>query len=392
VVGAALVAVVAAAGVSAAAYERGGGPSSIVVSDRACAPGWDAPPAGRGVLTVENRSHTTYAVDLVGRDQVSVYGEIETLAPGTSDSMDVDLPDGSFTLQCESFAGGELYSRPVQVQGAANAAAGPAFTPVTSDQLHLATLAYRARLVPAIGRLVDDTDALTRAVVAGRLGTARQLWLPAHLDYERLGAAYDTFGPLDAQIDGRPAGLVNGVHDAHLQGFLRLEYGLWHGQSGEQLTPVARALDDSVHQLATRFPKLPTGENDLSLRTHEILENSLQFELSGADDEGSHSEIATAWANVQGTELALRPLAPLLSRSDPTLATTATRGLQRLATTFLSYRRPDGSWQSLSSLTRPQREHLDSATSALLERLSQIPGRLEIPRRPPSDNDEQSDD
>jgi high-affinity iron transporter len=380
--------VAALGGLVASARDGDASGDRIVVSETGCAPGFVAPRAGRAVLTVANTSErTTYSVDLVGADQVSVFGEIETLAPGTHATMDTVLAPGRYALECESFEGGSLYSPVVQVQGPA-VSGTHAFTPVSSDQLHLATLAYRARVIPVLERLQRDTDALTDAVDAGRLGPARTLWLPAHLDYERLGAVYGTFGELDAKIDGRPSGPRGGVSDPRFQGFLRLEYGLWHGGTSTELRPVADALGRAVHTLVLQFPRLPTDNRDLALRAHEILENSLQFELTGRIDEGSHSTLATVWANVQGTQLALAALAPLLRVHSPELVSKAATGLERLGTMLRSYTRADGSWRSLESLSAPQREQLNGATSALVEVLSLVPDRLELPRRPPSGNDE----
>ena len=86
-------------------------------------------------------------------------------------------------------------------------------------------------------RLARDTDRLTAAVLAGRLAEARRLWVPAHLDYAMLGVAYDTFGRFNDEIDQKPFGLPNGVDDPGFRGFLRLEYGLWHGQSAADSRP-----------------------------------------------------------------------------------------------------------------------------------------------------------
>ena len=394
--GIALAAVAATSG-ALVASARGGSAvhtddgNAISVSDSACGPDFVAPPAGRSVLTFANTSrHTTYSVDLIGSDQVSVYGEIQTLAPGTSDTMDAVLAPGRYSLECESFGGGSLSSQPVEVRG--HPVSTHEYTPVSSDQMRLASLTYQKRLVPLIARLRHDTDALTGAIVAGKLGEARARWLPAHLDYARLGAAYGTFGELDGAIDGRPSGLPLGVRDPHFTGFLRLEYGLWHGQPASELVPVAKALERSVHALERRFPQMTMPPNDLSLRAHEILENALQLELTGETDEGSHTNLATVLANVQGTQVDFGALAPLLRISSPALASTSEAGLAHLAATVRAYRRPDGTWPSLQSLSPTDRERLDGATSALLERLSLVPGRLEIPRRPPSGDVDRSHD
>jgi iron uptake system EfeUOB component EfeO/EfeM len=383
--GAAALAAAAVGGVVAAGRsgDSHSDPRRIAVSDTACAPGWAAPHSGRTVFTIENTSKdATYDVDLEGSDHVSVYGEVERLSPGTSDRMDADLPPGSYSFECEPLAGGNgtLDSGVALVTGHAVTDAHP-FVPVTPDQMHLATLAYRASLRPWLTRLARDTDALDRAVAAGHLAAAKRLWLTAHLDYARLGAAYDTFGPYNDLIDGRPLGLRHGVHDSQFHGFLRLEYGLWHDQPNAQLASVSAALDRSVHGLLHAFPRLKMANTDVALRTHEILENTLQFELTGETDEGSHTNLATAWANVQGTQLALHAITQLLSASSPGLVSAARRGLAGLEARLAAYRRPNGSWEALQALTRPQRERLDAATSGLLERLELVPDRLEIQQR-----------
>lgn len=381
-----VVAALAVAGVLV--FDSGANASAtrIVVSNNRCATGWSAPKPGRTVFTITNRSASTiYEIELDGGDHVSVYGQIEMLAPGTSDTIDAVLSPGNYTFVCDAVNGAELSSRPVVVRGRAvpNALS---YEPVTSDQMRLATEAYDARIEPMLGRLVVQTDALARAVDFGNVGAARARWLPAHLEYERLGAAYGTFGALDAQINGKPLGLAKGVHDPSFQGFLRLEYGLWHGQSSRSLEPVAARLDAAVRRLHAVFPKLLMPSGDLALRAHEILENTLQFVLTGETDEGSHTSLATAWANVQGTQLALRSLEPVLTIASPQLVRTSSAGLQRLSAELLAKRSPQGRWVPLSQLTTAQREHLDSTISGLLERLSLIPDRLELSQRPPEPN------
>jgi len=361
VVGLLIVLVVVAAVVSATEASpyagAAGAGNTIVITSTQCAPGWSAPRSGQTVFTVDNTTRNDiFGVDVVGANQLTVYGEIEMLAPGTSDQMPVVLPPGRYSFECESFAGSERFSQSEVVEG----------PPV--DDAH-------------------GTVALTKAVDAGDLDEARLLWLPAHLDYERLGAAYDTFGNFNDEINGRPLGLQGGVNNPHWEGFFRLEYGLWHAQSVAELVPVANALDRAVHGLVEQFPSMVMPINDLSLRTHEILENTLQFELTGETDEGSNTNLATAWANAQGTELALAALVPLLESSDPALLAQVKAGLTAITAELKSYERPNGTWTPLQSLTTGQREQLDGNLDQLLEELSHIPDLFDIPITPESPND-----
>ena len=289
--------------------------------------------------------------------------------------MDVVLPPGRYSFECEAFSGATLLSRTEEVSGPPVSDAHP-YTPVEISQIQVAELHYRDSLLPVMKQLEHDTDVLRAAIAEGDLSEARRLWLPAHLDYERLGAAYATFGNFNAKIIVRPLGLEGGVHSAHFQGYLRLEYGLWHGQPVSELVPVANALDSAVHGLVKQFPQMLMPLIDLALRTHEILENTLQFELTGKTDEGSHTNLASAWANAKGTALALNAITPLLRQNAP-----------RLLAELKSYEHPNRTWTPLQSLTTPEREHLDGSLGALLGQLSLVPDVLDLPIRPDSPND-----
>ena len=352
--------------------------------------------SGRTVFIVRNATRNDYFfVQIVAQDSATmnlrygllvgkVYGQLDVLAPGTSAQLDATLPPGAYFFRCLDRHGVVNWG-PGKVSGPPLADAH-FYAPLAANQLSLAMAAYRLEVAPVLKRLGADTDRLAAAVREGRLADARTLWLPAHLDYAELGVAYGTFGSLDTEIDGRPFGLPLGVRDPNFRGFLRLEYGLWHGQSQTHLRPVAAALDQAVHTLLerTRSPKLLWTNSDLPLRAHEILENTLQFELTGSTNEGSGTNLATAWANAKGTVLALVALRPLLQHErDPALIGKALAGTRRLVAGLARFRRPSGGWRPLASLSTRERERIDSATSSLLETLERVPGELQSwPSRP----------
>ena len=374
------IAAVAAVGAAAAfALTRGGGAEAgrIVVSSSQCGRDWTPPRSGRTVFTVANTTpRTVYSVVLANAYQTRIFGQIETLEPSTELPLDVVLPPGEYAFVCATRSGLSLVSPLREVRGDPVTDSHP-YTPVSDQLMQIAAHDYNQSLRPVMQRLLRDTDRLDAAVQAGRLDEARRLWIPAHLDYSKLGVAYDTFGRFNDEINQRPMGLPGGVHDPKFRGFLRLEYGLWHGEPQATLAPISGALDRSVHGLVKSFPKLTIPPGDLSLRAHEILENTLQFELTGATDEGSHSNLGTAWANVQGTRLAVDALHPALERADRQLARDARAGLDRLGAMLVAYRQADGGWTPLDSLTTTQRERINGTTSSLLEQLELIPDKLQ---------------
>ena len=96
------------------------------------------------------------------------------------------------------------------------------------------------------------------------------------------------------------------MSDPAFTGFYRIEYGLWHGQGARQLAGPAAKLDRDVLALRRFWPGMEVDLLDLGLRTHEILENALEFQLTGHDDYGSGTTLATTAANVTGTRELLR--------------------------------------------------------------------------------------
>ncbi|HEY3831317.1 MAG TPA: EfeM/EfeO family lipoprotein [Acidimicrobiia bacterium] len=348
----------------------------IMVSAAGCAPNWRVPGSGHPTFTVSNLTGQRYEVDLVGRDELTEYGAIETLGPRTTRTLHVALPPGMYAWRCESIDGNVTYSPLERAVGPAVAAQPD--VPVTLDQLAAITTTYRSKVQQGMGVLAPEVDRLAADLTAGNLTAAKAEWLTAHLQYERLGAAYGTFGDFDARINGLPNGLPGGVHDRDFTGFHRIEYGLWHGEVASALVPIAHRLSTDVHALASTFAHLQTPPNDVALRTHEILENALQFELTGETDQGSHTNLATVRANVDGTEMTLSALAPLLRVKNAPLLTRAEHGVQYLAAVLDRYD-VGGHWIAVQSLPCSAREQVDATLSALLETLSPIPDVLEIP-------------
>ncbi len=360
-----------------------GASTSIMISPSACAHGWQAPASGQRSFSVDNTTKVAYEAELVGADQLHVYADVEVVAPRTAVPVTAVLGPGTYSWRCTAINGTVTYSTPERVRGPKHASAS--FVPATYSQLQALTIQYRSAVSAGLAQLATDTDALTQAVASGDVAAAEALWLPAHLDYERLGAAYGTFGDYDDAINGLPSGLVGGVASPKWAGFHRLEYGLWSGQSAVSLVPVADALDASVHGLQHAFPLMETAPTDVALRTHEILENALQFEMTGETDFGSHTNLATVAANVQGTEMTLAAITPLLARENVTVLHQARRGLTAFATDLARYRSSTGTWTALQDLTQAQREQLDGTLSELLEHLAPIPDLLNLPPSPNGD-------
>ncbi|MGW0613676.1 iron uptake transporter permease EfeU [Streptomyces sp. NPDC002788] len=347
---------------------------TVAVSASDCGQGFTAPKPGRQDFRMHNTGNQTSEVYLIDLSTGAVYGEIEGLAPGTTRDLVATVAGGTYAWRCVPADGKAVTSKAVRVGGAAGAAA---VVPVSGKDLAAPLKAYKAYVNRGLTTLVGQTRELSADVRAGHLDTARADWLTAHRTYASLGAAYGTFEDFDQKIDGRPDGLPGGVHDKDFTGFLRIEYGLWHGQDAAELKDPAEQLANDAAALRKAFPHQDFDPSDLPLRTHEILENTLRFELTGDTDQGSGTGLATADANLAGTRELLTALRPLLTTRAPHLLPTVDGDIARLQK-LLDTERHGADWTPVAHLEPAVKARIDGATGQLLEDLSPVPDLLEI--------------
>jgi len=367
---AALAAALATTAGATAGCSGGAAPANLIsVSNGGCGSSWHLTAPGWYTFQVHNAAAENAEVDLVNPANGAVYAEVEALGPGTTSPMRLNVGSGSYAFRCLFEDFDPLTGPTVTVAG--HSRGSSAILPVTSADLIAPSLVYHGWVATGLATLVSQASAVAADVRGGNLGAARTAWLTAHLTYERLGAAYDAFGDFDQAIDGRPDGLAGGLSSAQWTGFYRLEYGLWHGQSARQLTPVANALTADARGLRAAWPSMQIDLIDMGLRTHEILENALQFQLTGHDDYGSGTTLATTGANIAGTRELLTVLRPLLAPRYTGLPAVYT-WLNRLQTLIGQARGPNGSWLSVSALSLSQHQQIDAACGQALEELAPI--------------------
>jgi iron uptake system EfeUOB component EfeO/EfeM len=346
----------------------GGQPSDVVpVSNSSCGGNWHLAGPGWHTFEIRNTSVGGGEIDLVDPADGAVYAELENLGPGTTTPMTLDVGSGKYAFLCLFQDFSPLTGQTVTVGG--HAAGTPAILPVTYNDLIPLAKKYQGDLEAALLVLGRETGTLAADVRHGNLAAAKRDWLTAHLQYETLGDAYDAFGNFDTEIDGRADAV--GVNSPQWTGFYRLEYGLWHGQPATELTPVAETLDKDVHALTAWWPSQQVPLIDVGRRTHEVLENALEFQLTGHDDYGSGTTLATTLANVTATRVPLSLLRPLLVPRYPGLPAVYT-GLDQLQALLEKERLPNGWWVPVSDLPASARQRIDAACGQLLQELAPI--------------------
>jgi hypothetical protein len=233
-------------------------------------------------------------------------------------------------------------------------------TPVLPEEQASVREAYQRYVAGVLDQLTKDVAALHAAVAGSDRAKARAAWLTAQLTWDRVGAAYGSFGDHADAIDGLPQGLPGGVRDPDFVGLRRIEHGLWHGAALGPLLPMVDAAGRQVAALRGDLPAATPDAIDLPLRVPEILEDALRFHLTGLTDMGAGAALAETAAAVDATAALLDLFGPLLDERRPELRPAAHAGLQNLK-------------QAIAV-----RRGVDAALGGVLETLAQAPGLLEV--------------
>lgn len=349
----------------------------ITVSSTTCGAGWGNAAAGLKTFQIHDASAYPVDVSLTNALTGGVYAEIEAIGPGTTRPMQADLGSGTYAFVCDASGGARVTGPAATVPG--KTPGGTAMLPPDISDTLTAVASERAYVMDGLATASRQVSLLDADIAAGDLTAARSVWLTAHLTYERLGSAYGMFGSYDDAIDGSPDGLPAGVSDPSFTGFYRIEYGLWHGQSAAQLTGPARRLFRDIQSLRTAYPGMlqypQAALSDLALRTHEILEHTIRFQLSGADDFGSGTTLATAEANIDATRAQLGMLGPMLAGWRAGLA--AAYSWLDLLERLIKAEQTGGGWTPASRLSTSQREQIDSAAAETVQLLAPIASMFE---------------
>ncbi|PPJ10019.1 iron permease [Nocardia nova] len=380
-VGAVLVVVPAvAAGVAIALLPSSGSgkAQAVSVTDSSCASEWKSGRAGTQTFEVQNKTSKAGEINLVNSGG-AVVGEIETIGPATTANLTATLSSGSYTMQCLMSGKPVTSSAAVQVSGEAGETP-PAVKRVTEDDLRGPNDAYQAYAAGVLTRLSGAVTAIGNDLRGGNIAAAQADWLNAQLEWERVGASYNSFGDAGTAVSGLPDGLPGGVNDPGFTGLHRLEYGLWHGQRPDQLLPVVDRLGGDITNIRKNLGSddLAGDPKKLPLRGHEILEDALRDHISGIDDQGAGAAYPMTLADIDVTRAVLDQLGPLIDPRAPQLRATLRTRLDDLQAALLATQ-DHGHWQSPDRTPPAARQAVNARLGAALEELAKVPRLLEVP-------------
>ncbi|HEX5403201.1 MAG TPA: iron uptake transporter permease EfeU [Pseudonocardiaceae bacterium] len=381
VVAVVLVPVLLAGGFALFGSRPASGPAAqqVTIAANACAPDFRSLKAGNQTFTVVNKSRHLGDIYFVRSSDGGALGELENLGPGTQRAMSVTVPAGSYRWRCQLAGSTATMSTVVPTKGGSNVQFPRFFAVAPLDPIEVghAIKQYQTYVAGKLATLAAQVNTLKSAIDAGNVTAAKAAWLPAQLTWERVGAAYDSFGDIAGAIDDGPDGLPDGVNDPNFTGLRRIEYGLWHGQSTTVLAPYATQLTADIAELRKKMPEITSQPVDMTIRVHEILEDAQRDHLSGNSDMGAGTGFPETLADVDGTRVVLGELAQLINQRRPGLVTTVQSDLDILQQA-LEATRHNGVWDNEKTAPIGERNRVNAAIGQELEDISPVPDLLEI--------------
>ena len=338
---------------------------AVTGTDTACTPATSTVSAGTVELRFDNKG-TKVSELYVLRPDGSIVTEKEDVAPGVGARVTVELPAGSYTLQCKPGMTGDGIKAPLTVTAAQGAAAVPAAS--ADPRLANAVTAYRGYVAGEAASSLALAKQLAAAVQAGDVAKAKALYAPSRVGWERVEPVAESFGDLDPRIDARQADLAEGET---WSGWHVLEKGLWTTNSTKGLAPVAATLVKDLEEVVARVPKAEITPTSMANGANELLDEVAKGKITGEEEAFSHTDLVDMQANVEGARKVVDLLAPVLSQKDSALKASLDQRFTQLQALLAKHRVKDG-FVSYATVTQEQRRSLSAAVDALSEPLSKV--------------------
>ena len=155
---------------------------AVTGTDTECTPATSTVSAGPVELRFDNKGTKVNELYVL-RPDGSVVTEKEDVAPGVSARVTVELPAGSYMIQCKPGMTGDGIKAPLTVTEAKGSAAVPAAS--ADPRLAGAVTAYRSYVTGEAGRSLAAAKQLAAAVQAGDVAKAKALYAPSRVGWER---------------------------------------------------------------------------------------------------------------------------------------------------------------------------------------------------------------
>lgn len=320
-----------------------------------------------------------------------VLGEVENIGPGLKGTMTVDITDpGTYEVACKPGMVGTGIRQQLTVTGETKEKSK---APADVEQAKARYLDYVRGQVDG---LVAQTQTFVGYLHSGDVEAARNAFGLTRTYYERIEPVAESFQDLDPSIDMRWDDTEGGT--VPFTGFHRIERFLWPPQAAEigdapgqiapadaadaKATDTPEAINKVADQLLADVTALQTEVNkpDFEFDTRmfvqgpqALIDEIAATKVGGEEDRYSHTDLWDFAANIDGAEVLIAEMQPIISAKDQGLMDKITQQFADVRTAINALREGDG-YVSYDTVPEATRRELSAKIDALSATLSQVPG------------------
>ncbi|HWI50194.1 MAG TPA: iron uptake system protein EfeO [Rummeliibacillus sp.] len=243
----------------------------------------------------------------------------------------------------------------------------------TSPKLQKEIDAYKEFAIDQMDRFTIETEKFVKAVKAGDVEKAKEIYPTARMYFERSEPIAESFGDLDPRIDARLADLkAEGQGEEDWTGYHKIEYGLWKENTTKGYEKIADQLLADSKELRARVETVEVTPDLMMTGAVDLLNEVSTSKITGEEEIYSHTDLYDFKANVEGAEKIFTILEDQITDKDPKLAKDLTDKFKAVNDLLAKYETKDGGYVSYTKLTKDDTKALSEAVNHLGEPLSQM--------------------
>ncbi|MGW3631693.1 iron uptake system protein EfeO [Streptomyces sp. NPDC005122] len=346
----------------------GDGALRVTASDSSCEISRTEFPAGHLTLDVTNKGAKVTEVYVLFPDD-RIAAERENIGPGTTTSITAEIKAGAYAIACKPGMKGDGIRQKVTATGA-NAVAR------RSPEADAAVAAYRGYVLGQAEQTLPKARAFADAVEADDLASAKKLYAPSRIGWERTEPVAESFGDIDPKVDIREDGLEAGQDPVRdWTGWHRLEKALWQdGRIGDREKRLADRLMTDLNTWVKKVGQAEITPTSMANGAKSLLDEVARNKVTGEEERYSHTDLVDFKGNLEGAQKSYDLLKPVATKNDARLTERLDTQFDALNALLDKYRttRSGYGFTSYDKVGRQQRKDLSDAVNALAEPLSQL--------------------
>ena len=343
----------------------------------ACTVSESEAPSGALAFTITNSGTQVTEFYLLADDGLRIVGEVENIGPGISRDLVVQARPGDYFTVCKPgmIGAGVGKSGFTVTDSGADLSGGD-----VAEQVDAANANYKSYVKDQVENLVTGTEDFAAAYIAGDDDTARALYAPTRVFWERIETVAESFGDLDPRMDLREADLEEGQD---WTGWHAIEKDLWPADAeagftaypAEKRESLATQLVEDTNTLYTQVQDLEFTLDQQANGAIGLLDEVATGKVTGEEEFWSHTDLWDFQANIDGAKVLYAGVRDILLEKDPALVDQLDAEFDELQALLDAQRVGDG-FTLYDDLTDDEIRAFSDQVNALGEPLSKLTGVL----------------